>query len=41
MTKGELRVKLENLELAREAAERELRHAREHSERLSALKRDA
>jgi hypothetical protein len=29
------------LELAREAAERELRRARERSERLSALERDA
>ena len=35
MTKEELRAKLDNLELAREAAERELRLAREHSERLS------
>jgi DNA repair exonuclease SbcCD ATPase subunit len=41
MTKEELRSKLDNLELAREAAERELRLARERSERLSALERDA
>jgi hypothetical protein len=41
MTKVELCSKLDNLELAREAAERELRLARERSERLSALERDA
>jgi len=41
MTKEELRLKLDNLEQAREVAERELRLARERSERLSALKRDA
>jgi hypothetical protein len=41
MTKEELRSKLDNLELAREAAERELRLTRERSERLSALERDA
>ena len=40
MTRGELRSKLDNLELAREAAERELRLVRERSERLSALERD-
>jgi site-specific DNA recombinase len=41
MTREELRSKLDNLELARKAAERELRLARERSERLSALERDA
>jgi hypothetical protein len=41
MTKEELRSKLDNLELAREATERELRLTRERSERLSALERDA
>ena len=41
MTKGELRSKLDALELAREAAERELRLSRERSERLSALEQDA
>jgi recombinase-like zinc beta ribbon protein len=41
MTRAELRSKLDNLEVAREAAERELRLARERSERLSALERDA
>jgi site-specific DNA recombinase len=41
MTREELRSKLDNLELAREAAERELRLAHERSERLSALERDA
>src|SRR3712207_3991731 len=40
MTREELRANLDNLELAREAAERELRLARERSERLSALERD-
>ena len=41
MTKEELRSKLDNLELAREAAKRELRLARERSERLSSLEQDA
>jgi site-specific DNA recombinase len=41
MTREELRSKLDNLELARDAAERELRLARERSERLSALEQDA
>ena len=41
MTKEELRSKLDTLELAREAAERELRLSRERSERLSALEQDA
>lgn len=41
MTMEGLRSKLDTLELAREAAERELRLAHEHSERLSALERDA
>jgi site-specific DNA recombinase len=41
MTKQELRSKLDNLELARETAERELRLVSERSERLSALERDA
>ena len=40
MTKEELRSNLDTLELAREAAERELRSAGERSERLSALERD-
>jgi hypothetical protein len=34
MTRKELRLKVDNLELAREAAERELRLARERSEKL-------
>jgi hypothetical protein len=41
MTKEELRSKLDTLEPAREAAERELRLAHERSERLSALEQDA
>jgi site-specific DNA recombinase len=41
MTKEELRTKLDALALAREAAERELRLARERSERRSALETDA
>jgi uncharacterized protein with von Willebrand factor type A (vWA) domain len=39
MTKQELRSKLDNLEQARDTAERELRLARERSERLSASRR--
>ncbi len=41
MTREELRSKLDNLELARETAERELWLVSERSERLSALERDA
>jgi site-specific DNA recombinase len=41
MTKEELRSKLDTLELAREAAECELRLAHERSERLATLERDA
>ncbi len=41
MTTEELRSKLDTLELARNAAERELRLAHERSERLAALERDA
>ena len=40
MTKEELRSKLHNLELASEAAERELQRVLEYSERLSALEED-
>jgi hypothetical protein len=41
MTREELRSKLDNLERARETAEREPQRALEHSERLSALEEDA
>jgi chromosome segregation ATPase len=41
MTREELRSKLDTMQLAREAAESELRRAYERSERLSALERDA
>jgi hypothetical protein len=41
MTREELRSKLDNLERARETAERELQRALERSERLSALEEDA
>jgi hypothetical protein len=40
MTRKDLRSKLDTLELAREAAERELRLAGERSARLSVLERD-
>jgi capsule polysaccharide export protein KpsE/RkpR len=40
MTKEELRSKLDALELARQAAERELRLTHERSERLSAFERE-
>ncbi len=41
MTREELRLKPNTLELAREAAERELRLAYERSKRLSDLERNA
>jgi hypothetical protein len=41
MTREELRSKLDTLEVARETAEGELQRALEHSERLSALEKDA